>query len=41
MAGNSQLMYAYFRSKFTIWKNTNGRMASYVPVLGGKEKILN
>lgn len=41
MAGSSQPMYNYFRDKFTTWKNVNGRMTSYVPVIGGKDKVLN
>ncbi|MEM0134650.1 MAG: hypothetical protein QXU18_05400 [Thermoplasmatales archaeon] len=41
MTYNPQPTYDYFRRKFTSWQIENGKMASYVPVLGGKEKVLH
>lgn len=40
MVYNSQPMYDYFKRKFISWKTASGRMASYVPVIRGKEKVL-
>lgn len=41
MVNKSEPMYNFFKKTFTTWQHSDGRMASHVPVIGGRSKVLN